>query len=163
MIGLTIFYFFVQGCSGLSLMIGFDNLWAVLIWKQCEAVPLSLIGVYDLVLAVAVDVSIKKCMCIDARKEGNFKKNAMDKCYYFVPTHMKPMVLSLIESSELGGDEMQACNFLVEYANSNVKNSLNAWFDKLFQVSDAVTTCCVFLILMQADAWTLKATPLQQC
>ena len=127
-------------------MIGFDNPWAVLLRKQCEAVPLSLIGVYDLLLAVAVDVPIAKCMCIDARKTGDFKKNAMDNCYYFVPTHMKPLVLSLIENSYSLGDEKEACNVLVNYANTNVKNSMNQWFDKLFEASDAVASSFDYLL-----------------
>jgi hypothetical protein len=127
-------------------MIGFDNLWAVLLRKQCEAVPLSLIGLYDLVLAVAVDVPIAKCMCIDARKDGNFIKNAMDKCYYFVPTHMKPLVLSLIENAYSFGDQQKACDLLVTYAHTNVKNSMNPWFDKQFQATDALASSFDYLL-----------------
>lgn len=80
----------LQGCSGLALMIGYDNPWGTLVRRQCEAVPISLIGMYDLVLALIVYVPVAKCMCVDAAAGGEFRQNAIDKCYYIVPTHMKP-------------------------------------------------------------------------
>jgi hypothetical protein len=136
----------LQGCSGLSLMIGFDNPWAVLLRKQCEAVPISLIGLYDMVLSVAVDVPITKCLCVDARETGDFKKNAVDKCYHSVPTHMKPLVVSLIENSENEGDEQQVCAILVNHTISNLKKSLSPWFDKQFQASAAIASSFDYLL-----------------
>jgi hypothetical protein len=129
-------------------MIGFDNQWAVLLRKQCEAVPLSLLGLYNLVLAVAIDVPVAKCMCIDAYQngQGNFRKNAMDKCFYFIPKHKHPAVLAMIENSYYLGDEKTACNVLVQEANSNVKNSMDAWFDKMFQASDAIASSFDYLL-----------------
>jgi hypothetical protein len=53
-------------------------------------VPISLIGMYDLLLALLVYVPVAKCMCVDATMGGEFSQNALDKCYFQVPTHMKP-------------------------------------------------------------------------
>jgi hypothetical protein len=127
-------------------MIGFDNPWAVLLRKQCESVPLSLMGLYNLVLAVVVDVPIAKCMCIDARKSGDFKKNVMDKCIYFVPTYRQTTVLASIENSYSLGDEQAVCSTLVNFANDGVKNSMNAWFNKLFQSTEAIASSFDYLL-----------------
>ena len=127
-------------------MIGFDNPWAVLLRKQCEAVPLSLLGIYDLVLAVAVDVPIAKCMCLDVGETGDFRRNAIDKCSYFFPTHRKTVLLAMIENSYFSGGPAATCDVLVKYANSQVKNSMNHWFDKQFQASDAIASSFDYLL-----------------
>jgi uncharacterized protein YqgC (DUF456 family) len=137
----------LQGCSGVSLIIGYDNPWAILLRRQCEAVPLSLIGLYDLVLAVVVNVPVAKCMCVDATQNGNFRKNAMDKCYFSVPTHMKPMVLALIEGAEIDGANLGLmCETLVEYAATSVKVSMNPWFSKQLQAADAISSSFDYLL-----------------
>jgi hypothetical protein len=56
----------VQGCNGASLMLGYTNPWAVLVWKQCEAAPIAVQGLYDMALSLMVDVPFAKCMCVDA-------------------------------------------------------------------------------------------------
>ena len=72
-------------------MIGYTNPWAVRMSKQCKASPLAVQGVYDLAMSLMVDVPFAKCMCVDAAKSGsNFERCAMDNCYCFAPTHLKP-------------------------------------------------------------------------
>lgn len=81
-------------------MLGYTNPWAVLIRKQCEAVPVAVQGVYDLAMSLLVDVPFAKCICVDAATRGsNFERYAMDNCYFFAPTHLKPVILGLIENA----------------------------------------------------------------
>lgn len=57
----------MQGCSGVSLMLGYANPWAVWVRKQCEITPVAIQGVYDLAIAMLVDVPFAKCICVDSR------------------------------------------------------------------------------------------------
>jgi hypothetical protein len=137
----------LQGCSGLSLMIGFDNPWAVLIRRQCEAVPLSLVGIYDLVLAIAGEVPVAKCLCVDAMVGGDFRSNAMDKCYYLVPAHLQSFVLGLIEVSTLDPGSIEAvCKTFVQHAGDSVSKSMNPWFSKQLQASEAIASSFDYLL-----------------
>ena len=82
-------------------MIGYTNPWAVQMRKQCKASPLAVQGVYDLAMSLMVDVPFAKCMCVDAAKSGsNFERYATGNCYYFAPTHLKP--LGLVEDRLCG-------------------------------------------------------------
>lgn len=56
-------------------MLGYSNPWATLLRKQCEASPVAIQGLYDLVLSLLVDVPFAKCMCVDAAEKGsNFQR-----------------------------------------------------------------------------------------
>jgi hypothetical protein len=137
----------LQGCSGISMMIGFTNPWGVLLRKQCEAAPLSLIGFYDLLLAVAVNVPVAKCLCVDATQDGDFRKNVMEKCYYMVPTHMKPMILTLVEGASIDSANIEtACRTLVTFASDSVKDSMSPWFVKQLEAADALASSFDYLL-----------------
>lgn len=70
-----------QACNGVSLMLGFSNPWALWLRKQCEATPVAIQGLYDLVMSMLVDVPFAKCICVDASREGaNF--NRYSPCTY---------------------------------------------------------------------------------
>jgi hypothetical protein len=136
----------LAACHGLSLMVGYDNPWAKLLRNQCEAVPIGIDGLMGLVSAIAVEVPVAKCLCVDARKAGNFRKYAMSNCFWLVPLSMKPTYLSLIENSMNNGDEVEACSILVNYVNDHVKHAMDPWFAKMFQVSDAMASSFDYLL-----------------
>jgi hypothetical protein len=48
-------------------MLGYSNPWAIWVRKQCELTPFAIQGVYDLAIAMIVDVPFAKCICVDAR------------------------------------------------------------------------------------------------
>ncbi len=84
-------------------------------------------GVYDLAMSLMVDIQFAKCMCVDAAKSGsNFELYVMDNCYYFTPTHLKPLVLGLIENARTGSaaSVRELCIAMVEYAKSSMTNSM---------------------------------------
>lgn len=136
----------LQGCSGLSLMLGYDNPWGVLLRKQCETAPLSISGLYDLVLAIVTDVPVAKCLCIDARETADFKRNALDKCYHIVPTYMKPLVLSMIENADINGDQQAVCAAMVDYASSNVKEAMTPWFSRQYEATESLASSFDYLL-----------------
>ena len=68
---------YAQGCNAVALMLGYTNPWAILIRKQCEAVPIAVQGVYDMAMSLLVDVPFAKCICVDAAAHGsNFERYA---------------------------------------------------------------------------------------
>lgn len=143
----------LQGCNGLSLMIGFTNPWAILVRKQCEAGPVAMQGVYELVMSIAIDVPFAKCACVDAARAGSgFHKYMMDNCYYFAPTHLKPMVLALVERSvnNIAGIDA-VCTAMVEYAGKEVSDSMQPWFTVQFQGAEQIASSVDYLLKIVDD------------
>jgi hypothetical protein len=149
----------VQGCNGIALMLGYTNLWAVLVRKQCESAPIAVQGVYDLVLSILVDVPFAKCMCVDAASHGsNFARYAVDNCYYFAPTHMKPIVLGLIENTRTGSPESirESCMAMVQFAKQGLTTSMQPWFDAQFKSTQAMASSIDYLLSLvssEAGRW----------
>jgi hypothetical protein len=139
----------IQGCNGVALMLGYTNPWAIWIRKQCEASPIAVQGVYDMVLSVMVDVPFAKCICVDAASHGsNFERYAMDNCYYFAPTHLKPTLLGLIENAKTGSPASvrESCVAMVEFAKSGLTNSMQPWFDAQFQSTQAMASSIDYIL-----------------
>jgi len=139
----------VQGCNGISLMLGYTNPWAVLVRKQCESAPIAVQGVYDMALSLLVDVPFAKCMCVDAASHGaNFARYALANCYYFAPTHMKPIVLALIENARTGSPSSvrESCIAMVEYAKEGLTTSMQPWFDAQFKSTQAMASSIDYLL-----------------
>jgi hypothetical protein len=128
-------------------MIGFDNPWGVLLRKECETIPLGLMGIYDLLIALATYVPVAKCMCIDATKGGNFRTNALDQCYNMAPTHMKPIILGLLEGAVLDPERIDVmCRSLTEFAADHVSKSMHPWFAKQLDASAAIASSLDYLL-----------------
>jgi hypothetical protein len=144
----------VQGCNGISLMLGYTNPWAIFVRKQCEASPIAVQGMYDLVMSMLVDVPISKCMCVDAAERGtNFVRYAMDNCYYFAPMHLKPTVLGLIENAQSGSSASvrESCIAMVEFAKQGVRNSMQPWFDAQFKSTQAMASSLDYVLSFISD------------
>lgn len=113
-------------------------------------------GVYDMVLSLMVDVPFAKCMCVDAASKGsNFQRYAMDNCYYFAPTHMKPIFLGLIENAATGSEASvrQSCIAVVQFAKDGMSNSMQPWFDAQFKSTQALASSLDYLLsFVQEDA-----------
>lgn len=141
---------YTLGCNGLALMLGYTNPWATLLRKQCEATPVAVQGVYDLALALLVDVPFAKCMCVDAASRGsNFQRYAMDNCYFFAPTHLKPTILGLIENAALGGSSesiREACLAMVQFAKDGLTASMQPWFDAQFSSTQALASSVDYVL-----------------
>jgi hypothetical protein len=145
----------VQGCNGISLMLGFSNPWAIWLRKQCESAPVAVQGVYDLVLSLLVDVPFAKCICVDSAKEGaNFNRYAMENCYFFAPDHLKPLVLGLVEADfVIGGEEYagrgglhSSCVAMVQFAKSGLTDSMKPWFESQIATSAAMASSIDYLL-----------------
>jgi hypothetical protein len=146
----------VQGCNGISLMLGFSNPWAIWLRKQCESAPIAVQGVYDLVLSLFVDVPFAKCICVDSAREGaNFQRYAMDNCYYFAPDHLKPLVLGLIEADFILGDEQAAgggsslhssCVAMVQFAKAGLTDSMKPWFQSQIAAATSMASSIDYLL-----------------
>lgn len=124
----------MQGCSGISLMLGYSNPWAIWIRKQCEITPVAIQGVYDLAIAMIVDIPFAKCICVDSRG-SNFQKYMTDNCYFYAPDHLKPLMLGLIENAVQDGNVEGSCLAMVNYAKASLANSMQPWFDAQFGAS----------------------------
>ena len=137
-------------------MLGYTNPWATLLRKQCEAYPVMIQGVYDLALSLLVDVPFAKCMCVDAASKGaNFQRYAMDNCYYFAPTHMKPTILGLIENAATGSSAAVhlSCMAMAQFAKDGLTNSMQPWFDAQFKSTAALASSLDYLLsFVQDDA-----------
>jgi hypothetical protein len=139
----------VQGCNGVSLMLGYTNPWAVMLRKQCESTPIAVQGVYDLLMSILVDIPFAKCMCVDAASHGaGFARYALDNCYYFAPTHMKPVVLALIENARTGSPSSvrESCIAMVDYAKEGLTTSMQPWFDAQFKSTQAMASSIDYLL-----------------
>jgi hypothetical protein len=60
-----------QACNGVALMLGYNNPWALWLRKQCEATPVAVQGLYDLIMSMMVDVPFAKCICVDASRQAS--------------------------------------------------------------------------------------------
>lgn len=129
-----------SACNGLSQMLGYTNPWGRLIRKVCETTPLATLGFYDLVLAIVNEVPVAKCMCVDARQSGTFSRYALDTCYPLVPTHMKTLVLILIENAKASGDLDEPCQILVERAATMVESSMQPFFEKAMDAAQEISS-----------------------
>jgi hypothetical protein len=119
----------LQGCSGLSLMMGYSNPWAVLLRKQCEAVPLALQGIMDLSLSILVEVPFTKCICVDAAARGaNFETYAMENCYYFAPSHLKGTMMQLIQNAISPTGVKDSCEAMIQYTENKFRDSMQPFF-----------------------------------
>jgi hypothetical protein len=144
----------VSGCNGLALMMGYTNPTAVLVRKQCEASALVVQGVYDALLSLAVDVPFAKCICVDAAQKGaNFQRYAMDNCYYFAPTHLKPTVLGLIENAADGSavSILESCMAMTQFAKDGLSNSMQPWFDAQFKSTQAMASSLDYMLAFISD------------
>jgi hypothetical protein len=71
----------------------------------------------------------------------------MEKCYYFVPVFMKPLVLSMIEASILDSATVEVgCSMMVDHANTEVRKSMAPWFSKQLQATDAIASSFDYLL-----------------
>jgi hypothetical protein len=119
----------LQGCSGVSLMMGYSNPWAVLLRKQCEAVPLAFQGFMDLGLSILVEVPFTKCICVDAAAHGaNFETYAMDNCYYFAPSHLKGTMMQLIQNAISPTGVKDSCEAMIQYTENKFRDSMDPFF-----------------------------------
>ena len=73
---------------------------------------------------------------------------AMDNCYYFAPTHMKPMVLGLIENAASGSaaSVRASCMAMVQFAKDGLTNSMQPWFDAQFKSTQALASSLDYLL-----------------
>ena len=137
-------------------MLGYTNPWAILVRKQCEAVPIAIQGVYDMAMSLMVDVPFAKCICVDAAAHGsNFERYAMDNCYYFAPTHLKPALLGLIENARTGSASSvrESCTAMVEFAKQGMSDSMQPWFDAQFKSTQALASSVDYLLsFVSSDA-----------
>jgi hypothetical protein len=114
------------GCGALSLMVGYNNPWGILLRKQCEAVPHLMQGLLDLLLSLLVNVPFAKCVCVDARG-SNFVQYAMDNCYFFAPPVMKPDILALVQRFGMdpnNDEQYQLCGSMVQTTADAFKDSM---------------------------------------
>jgi hypothetical protein len=109
---------------------------------------------YDLLLAILVSVPVAKCMCVDATATGDFRQNALDKCYFLVPTHMKPMILGMLQASYFNPTQVDGmCSSLVQHASDQVQQSMEPWFSKQFEAAESIASAFDFLVaFFDADA-----------
>lgn len=139
----------MQACSGLSLMMGYSNPWAVMLRKQCETTALALQGLYDLFIAVVVDVPFSKCLCVDAAAAGaNFETYAMKNCFYFAPNHLKPLLLGMIQNALVdgGGGIKESCRAVTEFASSSVSDSMKPFFTSQLQATAQIASSVDYLM-----------------
>jgi hypothetical protein len=144
----------VSGCNGVALMMGYSNPGAILVRKQCEASALAVQGVYDAMMSLMVDVPFAKCICVDAAQKGaNFQRYAMDNCYYFAPTHLKPTVLGLIENAAGGSAEavLQSCVAMAQFAKDGMTSSMQPWFDAQFKSTQAMASTLDYVLSFISD------------
>lgn len=133
-------------------MLGYTNPWALWLRKQCEATPVAIQGLYDLIISMLVDVPFAKCICVDASKEGaNFQRYMMDNCYFFAPDHLKPLILGLVEADVLLGDDDAAslhssCIAMVQYAKVGLTDSMKPWFDAQLATTVAMASSIDYLL-----------------
>jgi hypothetical protein len=137
----------LQGCAGMSLIMGYSNPWAVLTRKQCEAAPVLLQGLLDLALSIMVEVPFTKCICVDSAREGALvQKYAMDNCYYFAPTHLKGDMLKVIQNG-IGRDGAAAsCEAMIQYTENKLKDSMQPFFSIQYDAFDSAASTLDYLL-----------------
>lgn len=123
-----------RGCSGLSLMMGYSNPWAVFVRKQCETIPAGINGTLTAFLSVTVVIPFVECICVAAPGAAiQFERYAMENCYYFAPTYLRGFVLKVIEGARNGGGVKPACKAMVNLAKADMAGAFQAWFTTQFQ------------------------------
>lgn len=123
-----------RGCSGMSLMMGYSNPWAVFVRKQCETIPAGINGTLTVLLSVTVVIPFVECICVGAPGAAvSFERYAMDNCYYFAPTYLKGFVLKVIEGARNGGGVKPACRAMVDLAKADMAGAFQPWFTSQFQ------------------------------
>lgn len=134
-------------------MLGYNNPWALWLRKQCEATPVAIQGLYDLMLSMFVDVPFAKCICIDSAQKGaNFKRYLMDNCYFFAPDHLKPLILGLVEADDIlaeddsGNQLHSACIAMVQFAKVGLTDSMQPWFDAQLSTTVAMASSIDYLL-----------------
>lgn len=140
-----------SGCSGLSLMIGYANPWGALVRKSCEAAPLAVVGMYDLILSIFSEIPVISCMCVSSRKTGTFANYALDHCYPKVPAHMRSLVLLLIETARISGDMDAVCNVLVSNAGKSLDDSMTPFFAKAVDAAKELSSSFDYLFTTFGD------------
>jgi hypothetical protein len=115
--------------------------------KQCEAAPLLMQGILDLILSVLVEVPFTKCICVDAAKEGaNFERYAMDNCYYFAPTHLKGTLLQMIQNARTVGGVQSSCEAMITYTENKFESSMQPFLDSQFSAFEHSASAIDYLL-----------------
>lgn len=78
----------------------------------------------------------------------NLGRYAMDNCYYFAPTHLKPAMLGIIENARTASPASmhQSCVAMVEFAKSGLTTSMQPWFDSQFKSAQALASSVDYLL-----------------
>ena len=79
---------------------------------------------------------------------------AMDNCYYFAPTHLKPAILGLIENAASGSaaSVRQSCIAVVQFAKDGLTSSMQPWFDAQLRSTEALGSSLDYLLsFVQGD------------
>lgn len=140
----------LQGCNGLSLMMGYTNPWAAMVRKQCESSVALVQGFYQIVLSMLIYVPFTKCMCVDAAKGGtlSFAQYSIENCYFFAPDSMKPMMLDTIQDalrSTSQGGVQGACTAMMQHTTDKLSSSMDDYFTLQFQTTQQLASSLDFL------------------
>lgn len=128
-----------QGCSGMSLMIGFTNPWARFVRKQCETVPDALNGTLNILVATTVVVPFVHCVCVPPKGIAvSFEDHLMGQCYYHAPDSMKGAILGVVSRVRGGAKASEACQSMLGVAKDSMSTALHRWFDTQFQAAEAL-------------------------
>ena len=71
-----------------------------------------------------------------------------DNCYYFAPTHLKPILLGLIENAASGSATSvhDLCQALVSFAKEGMTSSMQPWFDAQFKSTQAMASSIDYIL-----------------
>jgi hypothetical protein len=138
----------LDGCSSISLMIGYRNPWGTFFRKQCEVTPTAIQSLVEFSLAILVNVPFAKCVCVDARNTGAvFSTYIIENCYYFAPSNMRTMIFALVQAAEEDQSKIDTmCSILVEYAATSVKDSMIPVFSKQFDATQYIGSSVDYLM-----------------
>ena len=102
----------------------------------------------SLFLTTTVTIPFLHCICVDSAKAGaQFQTYAMENCYYFAPDHMKPVLLSMIETAvDPNGDIGTACSGMVNYTRTQVQQSVEPWFTSQYQSAEQLASAIDYLM-----------------
>ncbi|KAJ1465884.1 hypothetical protein T484DRAFT_1757100 [Baffinella frigidus] len=115
-------------------MLGYSNPWARLFRESCSAAVTSQATAVSAGIVLFVDIPTLACMCRDA--EGrNFVVYARESCWDPAPTHIKPLLASLISDHENGFNQKDICRKLGE----NTEDKMRAIMDPVMQHGYAAT------------------------
>lgn len=129
----------LQGCSGLSLMLGFSNPWALYIRRQCETVPHAVNGTLSVLLLTTAVIPFVQCMCVPAAGfVESFEGHVMRRCYRMSPEYLRGFTLGVVDRVRRGGTPGAACQAMVDLAKAEMSNSMQPWFDAQFMAAQAL-------------------------